>query len=81
MGDAGAGTGPYPKPARSHRPRRLDGEQEAHLIALACSTPPAGKKRWTVRLRVNPLVELGIVDGIAPETVRTTLKNSNSSPG
>jgi transposase len=71
----------YPKPARAHRPRRLDGEQEAHLIALACSAPPAGKKRWTLRLLADRLVELDIVDGIAPETVRTTLKKTNSSPG
>jgi transposase len=71
----------YPRPARAHRPRRLDGEQEAHLIALACGAPPAGKTRWTMRLLANRLVELGIVDGIAPETVRTTLKKTTSSPG
>jgi transposase len=71
----------YPRPARAHRPRRLDGEQEAHLIALACSDPPAGKKRWSLRLLANQLVELEIVDRIAPETVRTTLKKTNSSPG
>ena len=71
----------YPKPARAHRPRRLDGEQEAHLVALACSEPPAGKKRWTLRLLADRLVELAIVDGIAPETVRATLKKTNSSPG
>lgn len=71
----------YPQPARAHRPRRLDGEQEAHLVALACSAPPTGKKRWTLRLLANRLVELAIVDGIAPETVRQTLKKTNSSPG
>jgi transposase len=71
----------YPKPARAHRPRRLDGEQEAHLIALACSAPPTGKQRWTLRLLAKELVELQIVDHIAPETVRTTLKKTNSSPG
>jgi transposase len=71
----------YPRPARAHRPRRLDGEQEAHLVALACSEPPAGQKRWTLRLLANRLVELEIVDGIAPETVRQTLKKTNSSPG
>lgn len=71
----------YPRPARAHRPRRLDGAQEAHLIALACSAPPTGKRRWTMRLLANRLVELGIVDGIAPETVRTTLKKTTSSPG
>ena len=71
----------YPRPARAHRPRRLDGAQEAHLIALACSAPPTGKRRWTMRLLANRLVELGIVDGIAPETVRTALKKTTSSPG
>jgi transposase len=67
----------YPKPARAHRPRKLDGEQEAHLIALACSAPPTGKKRWTLRLLANRLVDLEIVDAIAPETVRQTLKKTN----
>jgi transposase len=71
----------YPRPARAHRPRRLDGEQEAHLVALACSAPPAGKKRWTLRLLANQLVALEIVDGIAPETVRQTLKKTNSNRG
>jgi transposase len=71
----------YPKPARAHRPRRLDGAQEAHLIALACSAPPAGRTRWTIRLLAAQLVELEIVDHLAPETVRTTLKKTNSSPG
>ncbi len=71
----------YPRPARAHRSRRLDGEQEAHLIALACSEPPAGKARWTLRLLANRLVELDIVDGIAPETVHTTLKKTSSSRG
>ncbi len=61
--------------------RKLDGQQEAHLVALACSEPPAGKKRWTLRLLADRLVELAIVDGIAPETVRATLKKTSSSPG
>jgi len=71
----------YPRPARAHRPRRLDGEQEAHLVALACSEPPVGKKRWTLRLLADRLVTLELVDGIAPETVRQTLKKTISSPG
>lgn len=77
----GAEAALYPRPTRAHRPRRLDGEQEAHLVALACSAPPVGKKRWTLRLLANRLVELEIVDGIAPETVRQALKKTNSSPG
>jgi transposase len=71
----------HPEPARAHRPRRLDGEQEAHLIAPACSAPPTGKVRWTMRLLAARLVELQIVDRIAPETVRTTLNKTDSSPG
>ncbi len=71
----------YPKPARAHRPRKLDGAQEAQLVALACSAPPTGQKRWTMRLLANRLVELEVVDRIAPETVRQTLKKTSSSRG
>ena len=71
----------YPRPARAYHPRRLDGDQEAHLVTLACSAPPVGKTRWTLRLLRKRLVELKIVDGIAPETVRQALKKTNSSPG
>jgi transposase len=63
------------------RPRKLDGAQEARLIAVACSTPPAGRKRWTLRLLADRLVELEVVDGIAPNTVRTVLKKTNSNRG
>ena len=61
--------------------RKLDGEAEAHLIALACSEPPPGRARWTIRLLAEKLVELEIVDSIGRETVRTTLKKTRSSPG
>jgi transposase len=71
----------HPRPVTTPRRRKLDGEQEAHLIALACSTPPAGRKRWSLRLLADRLVELEVVDGIAPETVRTMLKKTSSSPG
>jgi hypothetical protein len=63
------------------RPRKLDGAGEAHLIAVACSAPPAGRDRWTMRLLADKLVELAIVDAIGPETVRLTLKKTSSSPG
>ena len=63
------------------RPRRLDGAQEARLVAVACSAPPAGQARWTLRLLAERLVELEIVDGIAPNTVRTVLKKTSSSRG
>ena len=51
-------------PARSYR-RRLDGEQEARLVALACSAPPEGRKRWTLRLLADRLVELQVVETIS----------------
>jgi hypothetical protein len=70
-----------PTPAAIPRRRKLDGEQEAHLIALACSAPPAGKQRWSLRLLAKELVRLEVVEGIAPETVRSMLKKTSSSPG
>ena len=54
--------------------RVLDGRQEAHLVALACTTPPGGRKRWTMRLLADRLVELRVVERISDETVRRTLK-------
>jgi transposase len=65
------------RPKSRHRHRKLDGEQEAHLIALACSKPPAGGRRWTVRLLTSRFVELGYTDQVAPETVRQMLKKTN----
>jgi hypothetical protein len=59
--------------------RKLDGKAEAHLIALACSQPPEGRQRWTVRLLANELVALGIVDSCGKTTVHETLKKMNSS--
>jgi transposase len=61
--------------------RKLDGHQEAHLIALACSDPPEGKKRWSMRMLANRLVELKVVDAISDETVRRTLKKGTLSRG
>ena len=61
--------------------RLLDGEQEAHLVALACSTPPDGRSRWTLRLLSERLVELGHVESISHETVRQTLKKTHLSLG
>ena len=65
------------RPKSRHRFRKLDGDQEAHLIALACSKPPAGRRRWTVRLLAKRIVELGYTDRVSPETVRQTLKKTN----
>lgn len=63
------------------RPRKLDGVAEAHLIATACSAPPAGHKRWTLRLLAGKLVELEQVDTVSHETVRQILKKTHSSRG
>jgi AraC-like DNA-binding protein len=63
------------------RARALDGEQEAHLIALSCSPCPAGQARWTLRLLAGRIVELGYVEHVSHETVRQVLKKTNSSPG
>jgi transposase len=64
--------------------RKLDGAQEAHLIALACSAPPNGRApngraRWTLRLLAQRMVELAYVDTLSHETVRQTLKKMRSS--
>jgi len=72
--------------ALNERPRpgaklKLDGKQEAHLIALACSAPPEGRQRWTMQLPTDRLVKLGVVDTISDETVRRTLKRGTSNPG
>ena len=56
--------------------RKLDGPQEARLVALACSGPPEGRQRWTLRLLADELVRLEVVDTISYETVRTTLKQT-----
>ena len=67
-------------PDRVYR-RKLDGEQEARLVAVACSAPPTGHKRWTLRLLADTLVELEVVDTVSYETVRQTLKQTGSSRG
>lgn len=59
--------------------RRLDGEQEARLLAVACSPPPEGRVRWTLRLLADKVVELEVVESISYETVRRTLKKTRSS--
>ena len=59
----------------------LDGNQEAHLVAIACSSPPVGQSRWTLRLLSHRLVELGHVESVSHETIRQTLKKMNLSLG
>ncbi len=66
-------------PDREYR-RKLDGEQEARLITLACSEPPTGRKRWTLRMLADRLVALEVLESVSYETVRQTLKQTNSSP-
>ena len=65
--------------AKSHRvyARKLDGDGEAHLIALACSDPPTGRKRWTLRLLAGRMVALEYVAGLSYETVRSVLKKTS----
>jgi hypothetical protein len=70
-----------PRPSRQLRLHKLDGAQEAHLVALACSKPPTGRARWSMRPLADKLVELEIVDAISYETVRRTLKQTRSSRG
>jgi len=67
---------PHPR-----RPPRLDGHQEAYLIALVQSFPSQGRQRWTLRLLADRLVELGVVDSICPETVRRVLKKQTQALG
>jgi transposase len=61
--------------------RKLNGHQEAQLVAVACSAPPEGRQRWTLTLLADKLVALDIVDHISPECVRTTLKKMSSNRG
>jgi transposase len=61
-------------------PPKFDGASEARLIALSCSQPPEGYSRWTLMLLADKVVELEIVDKVSYETIRQTLKKTNSSP-
>ena len=61
--------------------RCLDGEAEAHLIALACAEPPKGRDHWALRLLAEKMVTLDYVDAVSHETVRKALKKTNSNRG
>ena len=61
--------------------RKLDGAQEARLVALACSQPPEGRARWTLKLLADRLVQLEVVESIDPATVYRALKKTTSSRG
>jgi len=69
------------RPSRRQYDRVLDGDAEAHLIALACQEPPEGRSRWTLRLLADRMVALEYVDQVSYQTVRRTLKKTNSSLG
>lgn len=68
------------KPDRDYQ-HALDGEVEAHLIAMACGEPPEGQARWSLRLLRDRLIRLGHVENVSHETVRATLKKMNLSLG
>ena len=61
--------------------KKIDGDVEAHLVALSCSKPPEGRARWTLRLLADSIVELGYVESISHEAVRQTLKKTNLNHG
>jgi transposase len=68
------------KPGSGIRERKVDGDCEAHLVALTCSTPPEGHGRWTLRLLADKMVELEYIDEISYETVRQVLKKNELKP-
>lgn len=63
------------------RPRKIQGKEEAHLIALCCSDAPEGRAKWTLQLLADKMVELNVVDSIGRECVRNALKKMNLSLG
>jgi transposase len=69
------------KPPARHWERKLDGAQEAHLIALACGEPPEGRAQWSLRLLAEQMVVLGYVEAVSYETIRRTLKRGSSNLG
>ncbi len=70
-----------PKVQKRRRPKKLDGEAEAFLVATACSPAPEGRSDWTLQLLADRLVECKIVDSISGECVRQTLKKTNLNRG
>ena len=79
--EAGLPTALHRRPASKPRVRKLDGRQEAYLIALACSPVPAGHAHWSMRLLADRMVRLEYVEAVSHETVRQVLKKTSSSPG
>ena len=79
--EEGFGSSLNRKVAISTRPRKIDGDAEAHLIALCCGEPPTGQARWTLQLLADKMVELNYVDSITAEGIRKNLKKMNLSLG
>ena len=79
--EAGLQSAVYGKVREVYREKVLDGEVEAHLVALRCSDPPSGRAHWTLHLLAERMVELEYVPAISHESVRQLLKKTNSSPG
>ena len=69
------------KPSARVYARKPDGRGEAHLVALACSAPPAGRADWTLQLPADRMVAMGHADALSYETVRQTLKKTRRSRG
>lgn len=69
------------KPHKAYKPRKLDGNQEARLIALCCSQSPEGRKSWTLTLLADQLVQLNVTDSISRSTIQRTLKKTNLNLG
>lgn len=69
------------KPPSRTKTIKIDGEVEAHIIALACSKPPEGYAKWTLKLLANHMVQLEYIDNISTEGVRRTLKKTNLNRG
>ena len=67
--------------ARPGQRRKLDGKQEAHLVAVACSQAPEGHTHWTLQLLADKVVQLEFSDAVSLETVRQILKKTNSNHG
>jgi len=67
----------FHRPQENRKEPALDGVAEAHLIAMVCSAPPAGRQRWTLHLLKERLIEQGYTDTVSHETVRQRLKKTN----
>lgn len=77
----GFGAAVYRKKPTGRQDRKLDGAQEAKLVALSCSAPPEGKGRWALKMLADRPVELQVVDAVSDETVRRVLEKTFGSRG